>query len=79
MHSKDLARGGTWVRQRRRGLAQILGVLDAELGPRVSLVALINATHRLVVITRSLAPTISLTCSDNEHSPPRKERHELSD
>jgi hypothetical protein len=40
------------VRQRRRRAAQILGVLDAEHAARLSLIALINATNRLAVITR---------------------------
>ena len=62
MHSKDPARRGTPLRQRRRDPAQILGVLDAEHAAQgVSLIALINATNRPAVITRKALPqSISL-------------------
>jgi hypothetical protein len=56
MHGNDLACRGTSLRQRRRA-AQLLGVLDAEHAAQgVSLIALVNATNRLAVITRKALP-----------------------
>ena len=43
-----------------------------------SLIALINASNRLGVITGGPAATTSPASSDNEDSPVWKERHELS-
>jgi len=49
-----------------------------QLTALVSLIAIINASSRLCVITGSPGATTSPASSDNEDSPAWRERHELS-